>query len=177
MSNQKLSPCKESVKECVLKRPMTFMKLVSETQCATETVEKYLSEFLDETIVKQKKGKFRIIYPSELDKTFVEFYELLLNPTIKAIVIVLLKSQQPLSQIELVAITEKSNPSISRGLKELLDKRIIRRNYHAPFSTYQISNKEKIFERLEKTHPEINHNFNEFELCYPQPKIFLDIHK
>ena len=70
---------------------MTFMKLVSETQCATETVEKYLSEFLDETIVKQKKGKFRIIHPSELDKTFVEFYELLLNPTIKAIVIVLLK--------------------------------------------------------------------------------------
>lgn len=78
-----------------------------------------------------------------MDKTFVEFYELLLNPTIKAIVIVLLKSQQPLSQIELVAITEKSNPSISRGLKELLDKRIIRRNYHAPFSTYQITIKKK----------------------------------
>ena len=63
MSNQKLSPCKESVKECVLKRPVTFMKLVSETQCATETVEKYLSEFLDETIVKQKKGKFKEVDP------------------------------------------------------------------------------------------------------------------
>ena len=74
MSNQKLSPCKKSVKECILKRPVTFMKLVSETQCATETAEKYLSIFLEDTIVKQKKGKFRIIYSPELDKTVVEFY-------------------------------------------------------------------------------------------------------
>ena len=59
MSNQKLSPCKESVKECVLKRPMTFMKLVSETQCASETVEKYLSEFLKDTIIKQKKRQIQ----------------------------------------------------------------------------------------------------------------------
>jgi len=177
MSNQKLSPCKESVKECVLQRPITFMKLVSETQCASETVEKYLSEFLNDTIIKQKKGKFRIIYSPELDNEILEFYELLLNPTIKAIVIVLLKSTLDLSQIELVSITEKSNPSISRGLKQLLDKRIIQRNYHAPYSTYQIIKKEKIFQMLEKTQPEINENFNEFELCYPQPKIFLDIHQ
>ena len=177
MSNQKLSPCKESVKECVLKRPMTFMKLVSETQCASETVEKYLSEFLKETIIKEKKGKFRIIYSPELEKDILEFYELLLNPTTKSIVIVLLKSNIELSQIELVSITGKSNPSISRGLKLLLEKRIIRRNYHAPYSTYKINNKEDIFEKLHKTYPEIYHNFDGFELCYPQPKIFLDIHK
>ena len=101
----------------------------------------------------------------------------MLNPTIKAIVIVLLKSENPLSQIELVSITEKSNPSISRGLKQLLDKRIIQRNYHAPYSTYEIINKEKIFQMLEKTQPEINENFDKFELCYPQPKIFLDVHQ
>ena len=177
MLNQKLSPCKESVKECVLKRPMTFMKLVSETQCASETVEKYLSEFLKDTIIKQKKGKFRIIYSPEIEEDILEFYELLLNPTIKAIVIVLLKSKIDLSQIELVSITEKSNPSISRGLKILLEKRIIRRNYHAPYSTYEIINKEKIFQMLEKTQPEINENFDKFELCYPQPKIFLDVHQ
>ena len=105
MSNQKLSPCKESVKECVLKRPMTFMKLVSETQCASETVEKYLSEFLKDTVIKQKKGKFRIIYSPELEEDILEFYELLLNPTIKATIIVLLKSKIDLSQIELVSIT------------------------------------------------------------------------
>ena len=177
MLNQKLSPCKESVKECVLKRPMTFMKLVSETQCASETVEKYLSEFLKDTIIKQKKGKFRIIYSPEIEEDILEFYELLLNPTIKAIAIVLLKSNVELSQIELVSITEKSNPSISRGLKILLEKRIIRRNYHAPYSTYKINNKDEIFEKLHKTYPDVVHNFDEFELCYPQPKIFLDIHQ
>ena len=139
MSNQKLSPCKESIKQCVLKRPMTFMKLVSETQCASETIEKYLSEFLKETTIKQKKGKFRIVYSPEIEEDILEFYELLLNPTIKTIVIVLLKSNMELSQIELVSITEKSNPSISRGLKSLLEKRIIRRNYHAPYSTYKLS--------------------------------------
>ena len=177
MSNQKLSPCRESVKECVMKRPMTFMKLVSETQCASETVEKYLSEFLKETVIEQKKGKFRIVYSPKLEDEIVEFYELLLNPTIKSIVTVLLKSENPLSQIELVSITEKSNPSISRGLKQLLQKRIIQRNYHAPYSTYGIINKKKIFENLEKTYPEIRNNFDEFELCYPQPKIFLDVHQ
>ena len=177
MTNQKLSPCKESVKECVLKRPMTFMKLVSETQCASETVEKYLSEYLNDTIIKQKKGKFRIIYSPELDNEILEFYELLLNPTIKAIVIVLLKSTTELSQIELVSITEKSNPSISRGLKLLLEKRIIRRNYHAPYSTYKINDKEDVLKKIHKAYPNIYQNFDEFELCYPQPKIFLDIHQ
>lgn len=177
MSNQKLSPCKESVKECVLKRPITFMKLVSETQCASETVEKYLSEFLTETTIKQKKGKFRIIYSPELKYEILEFYELLLNPTIKAIVIVLLKSTTELSQIELVSITEKSNPSISRGLKLLLEKRIIKRNYHAPYSTYKINDKEDVLKKIHKTYPDIYQNFDEFELCYPQPKIFLDIHQ
>ena len=160
-----------------MQRPITFMKLVSETQCASETVEKYLSELLKDTIIKQKKGKFRIAYAPELEQNVLEFYELLLNPTIKAIVIVLLKSENPLSQIELVSITEKSNPSISRGLKQLLDKRIIQRNYHAPYSTYEIINKEKIFQMLEKTQPEIHENFDKFELYYPQPKIFLDVHQ
>jgi len=177
MSNQKLSPCKESVKECVLKRPMTFMKLVSETQCASETVEKYLSEFIKETSIKEKKGKFRIVYSPELEENIIEFYELLLNPTIKAIVTVLLKSNIELSQMELVSITEKSSPSISRGLKILLEKRIIRRNYHAPYSTYKIKNKDEVFEKLHKTYPNMYNNFNEFELCHPQPKIFLDVHK
>ena len=42
--------------------------------------------------IKQKKGKFRIVYSPEIQEDILEFYELLLNPTIKAIVIVLLKS-------------------------------------------------------------------------------------
>lgn len=178
MQLKKNRSCKESVRQQVLKRPVTFMKLVSETQCATETVEKYLSEFLKETLVKEKKGKFRIIYSTNVTTEHVEFYELLLNPTIKSTIICMLKLDKPVLQIELVAITEKSNPSISRGLKLLLDKRFINRNYHAPFSTYEIIDKNKIMSLLHYTYPEIYHNFDKFELNEPEMiKIFLDIHK
>ena len=58
----------------------------------------------------------------------------MLNPTVKAVTLVLLKSK-PLSQIELVAITDKSNPSISRALKlllhiDLLQEIIMRHTVH-----------------------------------------------
>jgi len=171
------APCKKLVLEKILEKPTTFMKLVTECQCATETVEKYLSIYIEKNSIKQKKGKFRVLYSPELDEEIVEFYELLLNPTTKAILLVLLKSKPALSQIELVAIIEKSNPSISRGLKLLLERKIIKRNYHAPFSTYQISNKTKLFEMLEKTYPKIATNFEQFDLCYPKPKIFLDVYQ
>lgn len=174
MSIQKISSCKESVKQQVLKRPVTFMKLVSEAECATETVEKYLSEFLKEMLVKEKKGKFRIIYPAKINAEIIEFYELMLNPTIKAITVVLLKSENALSQIELVAITGKSNPSISRGLRELMRRNLIQRNYHAPFSTYELSDKEKTMGCLAYTFPQIVEKFNQFELEHPQPKLFLE---
>ena len=149
------------------------MKLVSETQCATETVEKYLSQFLKEMLVKEKKGKFRIIYPAKINTEIIEFYELMLNPTIKAITVVLLKSENALSQIELVAITGKSNPSISRGLRELMHQNSIQRNYHAPFSTYELSDKEKTMGYLAYIFPQIIEKFSQFELEHPQPKIFL----
>ena len=177
MSKQMQTPCKELVLDKILEKPTTFMKLVSECQCATETVEKYLSIYIEKNSIKQKKGKFRVLYSPELDEEVVEFYELLLNPTTKAIILVLLKSNLALSQIELVATIEKSTPSISRGLKLLLKKRMIKRNYHAPFSTYDVYNKVKLFEMLEKAYPRIATNFQQFDLCYPKPKIFLDIHQ
>ena len=34
-----------------------------------------------------------------------------------------------------------------------------------------------ILAQTQKTFPEIRNNFDEFELCYPQPKIFLDVHQ
>ena len=169
--------CKEAVLDKVLEKPTTFMKLVYECQCATETVEKYLSIHIQKNSIKQKKGKFRVLYSPKLDEEIVEFYELLLNPTTKAILLVLLKSNSALSQIELVATIEKSNPSISRGLKLLLEKRMIKRNYHAPFSTYQIYNKSKLFKMLEKAYPRIATNFEQFDLCYPKPRIFLDVYQ
>jgi predicted transcriptional regulator len=166
--------CKETILKTILSKPTTFMKLVSESGCATETVEKYLTIHLDENKIYQKKGKFRILYSPQLQSFELDFYESMLNPTIKSVLLVLLKSK-PLSQIELVAITDKSNPSVSRALKTLFDKKIIRRNYHAPYSTYEVINKSKLYGILEKTIPIIANNFDQFDLCYPKPSLFLSV--
>ena len=166
--------CRSNVLNIVLSKPITFMKLVSESGCATETVEKYVRDHLSSNRICQKKGKFRILYSPLLKFSHLEFYELMLNPTIKALVLVLLKSK-PLSQIELVAITDKSNPSVSRGLKLLIAKKIIKRNYHAPFSTYYIPNKSNILSIFTQTNPLLANNFDQFDLCYPKPSIFLSV--
>ena len=150
--------CENNVLAIVLKTPITFMKLVLESGCATETVEKYVKTHITNNKICQKKGKFRILYSPLLKFNHLEFYELMINPTIKAMVLVLLKSK-PLSQIELTAITDKSNPSISRGLKLLMVKKIIRRNYNAPFSTYHIQDKSNIKSILNETNPLLANNF------------------
>tara|TARA_B110000093_G_C12725849_1_gene308193 strand:- start:40 stop:600 length:561 start_codon:yes stop_codon:yes gene_type:complete len=167
--------CRQIILSKILSKPITFMKLVSESQCATETVEKYVKLLLNDYEINEKKGKFRILYSPGINLQEIQFYELMLNPTVKAVTLVLLKSN-PLSQIELVAITDKSNPSISRALKLLLHNRLITRNYNAPYSTYQIINKTKVHELLKITVPSISDNFDKFDLCYPRPSIFLDIH-
>ena len=166
--------CGDNILGIVLSRPITFMKLVSESGCAAETVEKYVKTHMNNNLISQKKGKFRILYSPDLKISQLEFYELMLNPTIKAIVLILLKSKS-LSQVELVAMTDKSNPSISRGLKLLLDKKILKRNYHAPFSTYYIPNKKYIASILAETNPILANNFEHFDLCYPKPSIFLSV--
>ena len=166
--------CGDNILGIVLSRPITFMKLVSESGCAAETVEKYVKTHINNNLIYQKKGKFRILYSPDLKIPQLEFYELMLNPTIKAVVLILLKSKS-LSQVELVAMTDKSNPSISRGLKLLLDKKILKRNYHAPFSTYYIPNKKYIASILAETNPILANNFEHFDLCYPKPSIFLSV--
>ena len=112
--------CRQIILNTILSKPITFMRLVSESNCATETVEKYVKLLLDDYKINEKKGKFRILYSPLINSQEIEFYELMLNPTVKAVTLVLLKSK-PLSQIELVAITDKSNPSVSRALRLLLD--------------------------------------------------------
>ena len=166
--------CGDNILGIVLSRPITFMKLVSESGCAAETVEKYVKTHINNNLIYQKKGKFRILYSPDLKISQLEFYELMLNPTMKAIILILLKSKS-LSQVELVAMTDKSNPSISRGLKLLLDKKILKRNYHAPFSTYYIPNKKYIASILAETNPILANNFEHFDLCYPKPSIFLSV--
>ena len=166
--------CQEKILSSILSKPTTFMRLVSESGCASETVEKYVQIHITDNKIAQKKGKFRILYSPDISSSELEFYKFMLNPTIRAVLLVLLKSK-PLSQIELVAITDKSNPSVSRALRSLFDKKIIKRNYHAPYSTYEMINKNKIFRYLEKTSPAIAKNFDEFDLCYPKPSLFLSV--
>ena len=93
MSKNQLIPrksCRDTILSTILSKPTTFMKLVSESGCATETVEKYVAIHLDENKIFQKKGKFRILYSPNLGSIELEFYQLMLNPTIKAVVLVLL---------------------------------------------------------------------------------------
>jgi len=160
INSQKIKKaCGDSVLDIVLNKPTTFMKLVSESNCATETVEKYLKKYLTDNKIFQKKGKFRILFSPKITSLEIEFYELMLNPTIRVIVLVLLKSQT-LSQSELVASTDKSNSSISRALKILMKNKIISRHYNAPYNTYEIINKSKLHSILEITNPSIATNFD-----------------
>jgi len=167
--------CRQIILDIILSKPITFMRLVSESQCATETVEKYVKLLIDDYEINEKKGKFRILYSPLLSLHEIKFYELMLNPTVKAVTLVLLKSK-PLSQIELVAIIDKSNPSVSRALRLLFDHKLITRNYNAPYSTYQIFSKSKVHVFLKTTSPVISNNFDKFDICYPKPTIFLDVH-
>ena len=56
-------------------------------------------------------------------------------------------------------------------------EKLIKRNYHAPFSTYQVIQKATLIEMLEITYPKIMMNFEKFDVCYPKPTIFLEIHQ
>jgi len=66
--------CKEKILSSILSKPVTFMKLVSQSKCATETVEKYLSIHLTNGQICQKKGKFRILYSPELNEFDLELF-------------------------------------------------------------------------------------------------------
>ena len=50
--------CGSNVLNIILKKPITFMKLVSESGCATETVEKYVKDHL--IIMKYVKKKVNL---------------------------------------------------------------------------------------------------------------------
>jgi len=47
--------CGDSILDIVLSKPTTFMKLVSESGCATETVEKYVKNHIKNNQICQKK--------------------------------------------------------------------------------------------------------------------------
>ena len=59
--------CRQIILNKILSKPITFMRLVFESQCATETVEKYVKLLVDDCSINEKKGKFRILYSPEVN--------------------------------------------------------------------------------------------------------------
>ena len=110
--------CKENILQSILFEPVTFMNLVTTVNCSPETVNKYVHELEDQKKIIHKKGKFKIFYNVfELEK--IDFYELMLNNSIRSTVSLLLTSKD-LSQFEIEQKTLKSRPTVSRTLSVLV---------------------------------------------------------
>jgi len=149
-----MSNCKEQTLEIILRQPVTLIDLVSQVDCAAETVGQHLVEFEKRGEIAHKKSKFKIFYKPELELEKIEFFELMLNSTTKSTIILLLKLSN-LSQLEISTIIGKSHPSVSRTLKLLHTRNIIQINYHAPGKTYSLDNKSQIISWMKDTHPDM----------------------
>ena len=146
--------CKAQIQETIEKGPITFMNLVGNVECVSETVDVFVKELKNQGIIAERKSKFRILYCPKIELEKIEFFELMLNPTIRSIILLMMKTSE-ISQLELEQILVKSRPSISRALKSLVDDELIEKVYHAPRMTYKIQNKQKIISWMKVTHPKI----------------------
>jgi len=152
--------CKESILQSILFEPVTFMNLVTRVNCSPQTVNKYVCELENSRKITHKKGKFKIFYNPVLELEKIEFYELMLNNSIKLIVSILLHSND-LSQSEIVEKMLKSRPTVSRTLSVLIQNDIIQIKYHAPFKTYSIKNKLKIISWIKQTNLKLIDNITD----------------
>jgi len=146
--------CKQNILKCILIEPITFMKLVTTVNSSPETVNKYVCELEDKKKVMHKKGKFKIFYNPELELEQIDFYELMLNNSIRLTVLLLLTSED-LSQGEIEQKILKSRPTVSRTLSILVQNQIVQTQYHAPFKTYFIKNKPKIISWIKQTNSKL----------------------
>ena len=142
--------CKQMILETILSRPVTFMNLVSVVSCSPETVNKYVDQLEHQKKITYKKGKFKIFYNPKLELEKIDFYELMLNNSIKLVVSILLQSKD-LSQTEIEEKILKSRPTVSRTLSILVQNGIVQIDYHSPFKTYSIKNKSKIISWIDQT--------------------------
>ena len=142
--------CKENILKSILSEPITFMNLVTTVNCSPETVNKYVHELENQNKIIHKKGKFKIFYNPELELEKIDFYELMLNNSIKSTVSLLLTSKD-LSQFQIEQKILKSRPTISRTLSVLVQNNIVQIHYHAPYKTYLIKNKPKIISWIKQT--------------------------
>ena len=130
------------------------MHLVDDVACVSETVDVFVNELKNTGKILERKSKFRILYHPEIELEKIEFFELMLHPTIRSIMLLMLKTND-MSQFELEEILMKSRPSISRSLKILVNHELIEKIYHSPKMTYQVQNKQKIISWMRITHPKI----------------------
>ena len=146
--------CKEQTLKIILQHPTTLIDLVSQVDCASETISKYLDDFEEQGKISHKKSKFKIFYNPELELEKIDFFELMLNNTTKSIIMLLLKTSN-LSQLDICIIVKKSHPSVSRTLKLLHSMGIIQIDYNAPGKTYSLDNKSQIISWMKDTHPDM----------------------
>ena len=149
--------CKENILQSILFEPVTFMNLVTTVECSPETVNKYVHELEDQKKIIHKKGKFKIFYNPLLEIEKIDFYELMLNNSIRSTVSTLLCSKE-LSQFEIEQKTLKSRPTVSRTLSVLVQNNVVQINYHAPYKTYLIKNKPKIISWIRQTNSHLIDN-------------------
>jgi predicted transcriptional regulator len=149
-----MSRCKDSILEMISSEPITLMNLRYETNCAFETVSKYVDELESVGKITHKKGKFKIFYNPKLGLEKIEFFEIMLNNSVRTVLLTLMHAKNK-SQNQLVTELSKSHPTISRTLQILQDHDVIERNFHAPFRTYSIKDKSKIISFMKDTHPRL----------------------
>ncbi len=146
--------CPEKLLNLVLKEPHTLNSLTKNCECSCETVTKYVSKYLQNGTLKEKRTKFSIFYNPLLESQKIDFYEMLLNSTNRLIILTLLEKKS-CTQSQLELEINKSRPSISKSLTILIKNQVVSRDFEIGNKTYSISDKPKIISWLKETHPKL----------------------
>ena len=147
-----MTNCKEQTLNIILKRPVTLSDILSNVDCVYETVNQHLKDLEKVGKISTKKSKYSIFYKPELEFEKIDFFELMLNSTMRSTTLLLIKTSH-LSQSEICGIINKSSPSVSRSLKILIQRNIVDSSYNSPGKTYSLKNKFLIISWMNETHP------------------------
>ena len=147
-----MTNCKDKTLKIILSRPVTLSDILANVDCVYETVNRHLVDLECKGKISSKKSKFSIFHKPELEFEKIDFFELMLNSTLKSTILLMLKSSD-LNQSEICSIVGKSPPSISRTLKSLIKRNIVETHYNSPGKTYSLKNKFLIISWMRDTHP------------------------
>jgi len=68
------------------------MHLVDDVACVSETVDMFVNELKSKGKIIERKNKFRILHNPEIELEKIDFFELMLHPTIRSIMLLMLKT-------------------------------------------------------------------------------------